>query len=112
MSEQRTEQADTILDELDEIIDIMEDETTSNIQNRLENLRHKIKVETLNEKDMKIMTASDIAAEIYHNIIKLEHYIKDKNLLECDINQIQIERTRKYYDKLACDLDDLARGAC
>ena len=111
MSEQRTEQADTILNELDELLNIIPDETVSNIQNKLEDLRHKIKVETLSEEDMKIMTASNLAAEVYHTITKLEAYIENKGLTEYT-STIQTEQTRKYFDNLACHLDDLARGAC
>ena len=111
MSEQHTEQADTILNELDELIDIIPNETVSNIQNKLEELRHKIKIETLNEEDMKIMTASNLATEVYHTIAKLEAYIENKGLTEYT-NTTQTEWARNYFDNLACHLDDLARGAC
>ena len=111
MPEQRTEEFDEILEELDELINVIPDETVSNIQNQLENIRHKIKLETLSEEDQKIMNASNSAAEVLAYIYKFKYYIEKHKLTEY-VNITELERSINYWDNNACHLDNLARGQC
>ena len=111
MPEQRKEEFDEILEELDQLIEDIPDETASNIQNKLEDIRHKIKLETLSEEDQKIMTASNLAAETLNTIYKFKHFTNEHDL-DAYINQIELARSIKYWDDNTCHLDNLARGAC
>ena len=107
MPEQRTEQADTILEQLDEIIDELGD---SEIGRKLEDLRHDIKVETLNENDLRIMKASNKAAEVWQSLASLMSHIEKHNLW-IYFSKEEIVAHIEHYDRVACNLDDYARGA-
>ena len=111
MPEQRTEAFDKIIEDLDELINVIPDETVTNIQNQLEEIRHRIKIETLSEEDQKIMDASNMAAEALAYIYKFKYYIEKHELTEY-VNIAELKRSIEVWDDHACHLDSLARGEC
>ena len=67
-------------------------------------------IHKLKDIDHKLMTASNLAGDIFNRIRTLIHYIDQNNLND----YLHIEKANnhsEFYSSLACNLDDFAKGA-
>ena len=93
-------------------------ETTKQIHNQLESIFDEgiysgslqEEINRLKEIDHELMTASNLAAEIYAKINSLVTYINNNDLKDY-LNAEEVEHHINFYNSLACHLDDLTREA-
>ena len=110
------------LDTLDSLLDDLEQHTKAaddyknprfvfqDIVDKLETIRENIKEEVMTKDDLRILMLSNIAGNIYNQLMLLLAYAEHHDLT----HYLTIEAVKNdidHYNNIACQLDDIARGA-
>ena len=64
------------------------------------------------QHDQNLMNASNQAGKIWDAINELKLFALTFDLMELDRYHTTLGEHEEFYNQLACNLDDMARGAC